>query len=196
MMQYSFIHIKQWIAIVMFIGFTLFASSCEKGTYSKIRDEEVAKGVRNDSLFLGLDLGMTSKEFYSICWDLNKKGILGDGPGNMTAQYTIKDYDHLITMNFYPDFKEGKIYTMPVDFAYKGWSPWNRHLFSDSLEIKVIDMLENWYGKELIEMEHPKFGKTYFAIEGNRQIIVYRKSDKDVRVIYKDLFMEEEDQEE
>ena len=192
MMKYKSMSIRRFLLLVVFCSSILWISSCQKGKYTEIRDQEVASGIRNDSLFLGLELGMTSKEFYAVCWELNKNGILGDGPGNMTAQYTITDYNSEITMNFYPKFKEDKIFTMPVDFAYKAWSPWNKELSSEALEPIVIELLEDWYEKELIEMEHPEFGKTYFVIDGNRQIIVYRKSAKDIRVEYKDLFMEEE----
>jgi hypothetical protein len=130
---------------------------------------------------------MSSKEFYSVCWKLNKDGILGDGPGNMTAQYSIKDFKHEVTMNFYPTFQEDRINTMPVDFAYKGWAPWNRELFSDSLQVNVIFLLEKWYGKKFRKIDNPEKGTLYYAIDANRVIFVYPSGDKTVKVIFKDL---------
>ena len=53
-----------------FIIFSLYAC---KHSYYDIEKRELNSGVRNDSIFFDLHFGMTSKEFYDRCWELNKQ---------------------------------------------------------------------------------------------------------------------------
>jgi len=54
---------------------TLLALSACKSDYEKMVARESAKEGRQDSIFLGITSGMTAKEFYGHCWQLNKEGI-------------------------------------------------------------------------------------------------------------------------
>ncbi len=58
-----------------------------KAKYERKLKHELAKGVRYDSLFLGLYLGMPEKDFYIHCWELNKKGLIRQGSNNTTVEY-------------------------------------------------------------------------------------------------------------
>ncbi|NND33064.1 MAG: hypothetical protein HKN76_10775, partial [Saprospiraceae bacterium] len=57
----------------------LLIQSCQQNEYYRMEARELASGDRNDTLFFGLHLGMSSKEFYTHCWDLNQQGIVRQG---------------------------------------------------------------------------------------------------------------------
>ncbi len=155
-------------------------------------DRELAKGIRVDSLFMGIRLGMTQKEFFAYCWEMNKQGIFTDGPGNMSVEYEIKELKYLAFMHFYPDFYENKIYKMPVKFSYKGWAPWNKQLFADSLQLDVLRLYKKWYGDGFIKITNPDKGDLYVKVDGNRRIIISRYDDLHVMVMYADLLLDQE----
>ncbi len=170
-----------------------FAIACNrKSEYERIVETELAKGVTNDSLFLGIELGMTSKEFFAHCWELNKQGLIQQGTQNTTVLYQIDDLEHEATMEFYPDFYEDKIYEMPAVFAYKAWAPWNKHLSADSLQQDVLHLFEQQYGKGFIKVEHSKKGAAYVKVDGNRRITIFRQDDVHVKALFTDLLVDQE----
>ena len=71
-----------------FIVFFLYAC---KHSYYDIEKRELNSGVRNDSIFFDLHFGMTSKEFYDRCWELNKQEVVKEGPSNSSVKYLIKE---------------------------------------------------------------------------------------------------------
>jgi hypothetical protein len=160
--------------------------------YSKIAKEELAKGKHYDSLFLGIKFGMTSKEFYGYCWELNKKGIISDGANNTMVLYkmdTALRYPAL--MNFYPDFYADKVFHMRVTFQYTAWAPWNKPLFSDSLLPDVVRLLTKWYGgNAFLPLTDKAKGTIYVKVDGNRRITVGRYDDMIVKADYTDLLVE------
>ena len=85
---------------------TLLLISCSVGSYSSLEESELNSGIRYDSLFLGVKFGMTSSDFYSHCWDLNKKKLVSQGPSNNTVRYMIptESIGQNIEMLFYPVF--------------------------------------------------------------------------------------------
>jgi hypothetical protein len=181
----------KWIIIAV-----LFLSGCTSDTarYKRLVKKELGRGIREDSLFLGLKLGMTSKEFYAHCWELNKKGLVTDGNNNTAVLYKLgKELSHPASMNFYPDFYNGKIYRMRVDFMYDAWAPWNKNLFSDSLLNDVVGLYKKWYGNNnFIEMKDSVKGTIFIKVDGNRRIIIGRYDDLHVKVNYTDLLVDKE----
>src|SRR5689334_17441295 len=112
-MRYS-----NWMLFVICL-ISVFACNSDDRKYDQLVKDELSRGVRKDSLFEGIKLGMTSKEFYAHCWEMNKKGLFFAGPGNMTVLYKLdKELKYPASMNFYPDFWQGKIYKMRVLFGY------------------------------------------------------------------------------
>jgi hypothetical protein len=159
--------------------------------YRRLVSKEMATGKRVDSLFFGIHFGMTSKEFYAHCWELNKKGLLTDGLNNMAVLYKLNrnELRHNGSMNFYPQFYENRIVKMPVTFQYDGWAPWNKNLFADSLKEDVLHLYKKWYpgGNPFIKMEDEKRGTIYIKVDGNRRITIGRYNDLQVKVDYTDL---------
>ena len=72
------------LIIILFIS-TIFYS-CETSPYLILEKKELSSGVRYDSLFLGVKFGMSSEEFYSHCWELNKKELIKQGPSNSSVK--------------------------------------------------------------------------------------------------------------
>lgn len=177
--------------VVGFVLLILVIIACDNRTeYEKLVEREMSKGVREDSLFLGIHLGMTRKDFFVHCWKLNKQYMLDNGPGNLSAQYTIKDELRLPTfMRFYPNFIDNQVYEMPVEFTYTSWSPWAKETSGDSLLPDVLRMYEKWYGKDFIKMEQEGKKDSWVMIDANRRLIVYRKDTSTVFAKYDDLLL-------
>lgn len=174
------------VLILVFIG-------CTPGDrYEKLVAAELARGIRVDTLFLDLRLGMTDKQFYTHCWELNKKGLIRQGTSNTSVLYKMKELNEPAEMNFYPNFFEGKIYEMPVKYNYEGWAPWNQHLSSDSLQLEILNRYKEWYGDNFIEVRHPKRGMAYIKVDGNRRITIFKEDERHVWAIFTDLLVEKE----
>lgn len=162
--------------------------------YDQLEKKELDKGIRVDSLFLGISFGMTSKSFFGHCWELNKKGILFDGSNNTMALYKIDSaLKFPATMTFYPDFFENKISHMRVNFQYNGWAPWNKAQMADSLITDVLGLYKKWYpdGNKFIAITDKDKRIIYVKVDGNRRIILGKFDDRVVKVDYSDLLMEE-----
>jgi hypothetical protein len=172
--------------LLVIIG--LLAACEQRSGYEKLLEKELASGERYDSLFLGLHFGMSSKDFYATCWELNQQGLVRQGGQNATIVYHLKEQlPHSATMDFYPSFYEDKIVEMPVVFHYDAWSPWNRNQWSDSLQVDVLHLMEKWHGKGFIRTDHPELGTAYVKIDGNRRITVTTLNDQLVKVLYTDM---------
>lgn len=171
----------------MIAGFLI--QGCSPGkTYDRMLKRELASGVRYDSLFMGIYLGMTDKEFYTHCWDLNRDGLVKQGTKNTTVEYGMKEeLRHPATMDFYPEFAQGKIIEMPVRFIYNGWSPWNKNLSSDSLQIDVLHWYEEVYGAGFMAVQHPERGTAFVKVNGNRRITIFKQDEMHVWAVFTDM---------
>ena len=152
-----------------------------KFDYTATMQNELAKEERNDHLFLKIDFGMMSSDFFDYCLQLNKQQKIGEGPGNRSVQYSLEEFDHEVYMLFYPKFADDKIVEMPVLFAYKKWSPWNKDLFSNKLIVRIKDVLENWYGDKFYLLKDKNGKPGYVQIKGNRLVTITIKDDQYVK---------------
>ena len=180
----------KWMKWMVLAGIAaLIVGGCTPGkTYERRLKRELASGIRYDSLLMGITFGMTQKEFYEHCWDMNKDSIIKQGSANMSVQYDInEELEHPATMNFYPRFDSGKIVEMPVRFIYNGWAPWTKELSPDKLAKDVKSWYEDIYGKGFISVTHPFNGTAYTKIDGNRRITIYVENDLYVWAIFTDL---------
>lgn len=168
----------------------IFISCSPKAEYDRKLKQELSSGIRQDSIFMGIYLGMPEKKFYLHCWNLNKRGVIRQGETNTTIEYEIKNelkYPGL--MDFYPNFNEGKIYEMPVKIKYKGWAPWNKELSSDRLQEDVLNWYEKVYGKGFLKVRHPERGFAYVKLDGNRRITIFKADDLYVWVVFTDMLV-------
>ncbi len=162
--------------------------SC-KSEYEKMETRELGSGKEVNEIFLGLKLGMDKKTFYEICWDLNKKGILSNGPSELSVEYTAKmPSGNNAKMRFYPKWEDEKIYMMPVEFTYEGWAPWNEELAVEKLREDAVKLFEEWYGPGFIEVTNEDKSQIVFVkVDGNRRIRIFRKQLSSVRAEIVDL---------
>ncbi len=179
---------------IVFLTAIIFAgilSGCTpKAKYDRMVKRELASGIRNDSIFMGLYLGMPEKDFYTRCWILNGKGLIRQSPRNMSVEYEMKnEFKSKATMDFYPEFVKGKIYEIPVRFIYNGWAPWNKKLSSDSLQIEVVNWFKKLYGDNFIDVKHPVRGDAYVMVNGNRRISIFKENEMYVWAVYTDLLV-------
>jgi hypothetical protein len=181
---------KTNLLILILISGIAFSGCTPKAKYDRMLKRELASGVRNDSLFLGLYFGMPEKEFYMHCWRLNQKGLIKQGSSNVTVLYELKnELKYPASMDFYPRFNDGKIYEMPVRFFYQGWAPWNKELTADKLEPDVLKYCEKLYGKGFIEVVHPQRGKAFVKISGNRRITIFKEDESHVWAIFTNMLI-------
>jgi hypothetical protein len=150
---------------------------------------EISSGKVVNDLFLGLSLGMDRKDFFETCWALNKKGILNNGPTELSVEYSTQlPSGKPVKMRFYPKFEQEKIYLMPIEFTYEGWAPWNEELSAEKLREDVIKQFEEWYGPGFIEVTNEDRSQIVFVkIDGNRRIRVFKKHLSVVRAEISDL---------
>ena len=114
---------------LFYVGlFLLCTVACETSPYKRLKEKELARGIRIDSMPFGLKLGGTKKDFYATCWELNKTGEIMAGPGNEFARHYMEPKEEngkRIDMLFYGIFNEADTMTgFRMRFSYTGWSPW------------------------------------------------------------------------
>ena len=182
---------KAFIPSLLFVCMSSLFSCNRPSEYHKMINRELAKGVRNDTLFFDISLGMTSEDFYSHCWKLNKEGLIRQGASNTTVYYQVKDFKYPAGMDFYPAFYKDRIYEMPAVFSYDGWGPWNKSQHADSLKIEVWNLMEEWFGIGFIEIENPNYngGNAFVKVDGNRRISIYNVDESKVYVDFVDLLV-------
>ena len=166
----------------------LVLSACESD-YTKLVKSELASGVKNDSIFYNLRFGITKKEFFKICWDLNRRHLVTQGPSNKNVQVMLNPKDSSealkkIKMLFYGKFNSDHIMTgMDVTFSYDAWAPWNEDLQADKLLPVVRDTLLKWYpGNPFMKVKN-----VWVKVDGGRQIELKKESKRDVSVLIEDL---------
>jgi len=173
---------------ILLISISLIIGCSQKSKYDRKLKQELASGVRNDSLFMGFYFGMAQKEFYTRCWKLNQQGLIKQGLRNTTVEYKTKDeLKYPATMDFYPEFAQMKIFEMPVRFVYDGWAPWNTKLGADSLQVQVLKWYEKQYGDDFMEVKHATRGIAYVQLKGNRRISIFKENDTYVWAIFTNM---------
>jgi len=178
-----------WLIPALVAGL-LLTGCTPKARYERMLKQETESGIRHDSLFMGLYLGMPEKEFYTRCWNLNRQGLVRQGASNNSVLYEMKnELKYPATMDFYPRFVEGKIAEMPVQFKYAGWAPWNKKLSAEKLETDVYDWYKTKYGSGFLKVRHPKRGMAYVQIKGNRRITIFIGDESTVWAVMTDLTM-------
>ena len=174
----------KWIVMLLVIW-----GCTGKSPYKNMLDRELASGVRNDSLFLDIGFGMGKKDFYAHCWDMNKQGLVKQGPNNLSVEYRMDSSTSLpVFMRFYPQFEENKIIRMPVEFSYVTFTPTDPSTSAETLLEEVKQLMEQWYGEGFLYMEDEEgMRKLWIKVDGNRQIRIFKKDVATVAVDITDM---------
>ncbi|MEQ8474163.1 MAG: hypothetical protein RIC35_23410 [Marinoscillum sp.] len=169
-------------------------SSCNKSKVTRAIENELASGVKYDSLFLNFKFGDTREQFFANGWEQNKKNLIAQGPENRNIQYILTPEDSTksrILMLFYPDFDTDlKVKKMDLQFGYMSWAPWNPQFFSDSLMFAIQDTLMSWYGGNeflLIPKKEKRTKDVWVKVDGNRLISLAIKNDQRIEGYIKDM---------
>ncbi len=184
-----------FLIVIIVLGFV----SCEteeapKTLYEKIEREELKKGTRADSIFLGINFGMKKEDFFIHCADLNKDSIISEGVGINVLYDIPNDLKFPSRMLFYPDFREGEIFRMRTKWIYTNWSPWNKETHGQSLKKDIASLMKEWYGgNDFIRVPHPIDTAAIVKIDGNRRILIETNlTGTEVKATYTDLLVEKE----
>ncbi len=160
-------------------GLMIMVTGCSQSKYDQLVKAEMAKGIVNDSLMLGMKLGQTQKEFFDKCWKLNRDKIVTNGADGFVAyELPAKNGEVMgndVTMLFYGIFNEEKVMTgMNFQFYYGAWSLWNKSLQSDQLINVVKERFMEWYpGNDFISVSlKNKEGELFVKVDGIRRITI------------------------
>jgi len=165
-------------SIFMGLGLLLIFACQPKSDYEILRETELAKGVTYDSLFAGLSLDMTKKEFFDHCWEMNRQGVFMNGTGSQVLYDASPHFSRPTNLTFYPKYIEGEMLEMPLELIYQDWAIWNEETTVELLIDEIKEVLLEWYGgNDFIEIVNEDETVTIWVkIDGNRQIRVGRKS--------------------
>ena len=184
---------KKNIQLFLFLAMGITFIACES-EYSKTVKNELQTGVVHEDLILGLKLGQTQKDFYDHCWQLNKQKLVSQGSGNKFAKHfmlldSTAQNPEKVEMLFYGIFDEAKVmHGMHMKFSYVAWAPWNKQYQSGILIKKLQEKyLRDYGGNPFIEIIVNKDVKAYTKIDGNREILIYPNTAKEVTVKMEDL---------
>lgn len=178
---------------LILLGLCLFNICCES-EYSRTVKTEMESGVVTTDLFLGLEFGDTRQDFYAKCWKLNSEEKISQGPGNNFARYVFKldEEDELskVEMLFYGIFDtQGIMRGMDLRFSFLTYAPWNETLHSDELlEALKQKYMKDYPGNSFIKINlDAGYGDAFVKVDGNRQILLYPVSQKDLVAKIEDL---------
>lgn len=179
----------KWILLATGICLLTIIRCSQENKLDRTIRKELASGVRNDSLFLGLKFGIELQEFYDHCRELNSQGLVREGPKNMSVEFLFKDsLDNPIAFNFYADRNGngGPIHLYHTTFYYYAWVL-NRHLYSDRLLNMLTPILMDWYGGNEPFTQIKDGKKHIYKIDGNRMIDMFIYDDGTVVATFTDL---------
>jgi hypothetical protein len=144
----------------------LLTSSCKQNA--------VTEGA--DDIVFGVHFGMEKEAFFKHCWELNQEKKTGHGTIDNNVMYEDStNFEHLVVVNFYPDFVENKIAKMPMSFYYKGWAPWNKtELTQDQLLGEIVKWFEMKYGGSFKEKQVTQSQKAFYKVLGPITVRVYK----------------------
>jgi hypothetical protein len=171
----------------------IILNGCVQSDYTKLVKSELAKGIRKDSILLGINLGDSRNEFYGKCTDLNADQLITQGPsGSVLYNFTdslVHTESTPIRMLFNPAFDEyEKLFEMHLELSYQGWSSWNPKFQSDSLKVKMMQLLMVWYkGNKFVTANVNDSTEVPVKLDGNRRLLVYVKDRQSILIKVQDI---------
>lgn len=188
------IFVKQTLMLLL----VSLSFACCESEYSRVVKKELASNVVYEDLIFGLKMGQSQKDFYDRCWQLNRQKLVSQGPGNRFAKHVMvldstSQNTEKVEMLFYGMFDENKImHGMHMIMSYIKWAPWNENFHSKALMENLQEKyIKEYPGNPFIKIDIDGDVKAFAKVDGNRQILMYPTSDKDVTVKIKDLRQED-----
>lgn len=189
MMNWKFISSR----ISLFSLILICLTGCFRSDYTEMVLSELDKGVRQDSILLGIRFGHTRNDFYGKCFDLNKQKLVSQGPSNSAVQYRfidslVHEEPTELRLLFYPSFDKNDIISdIDYEFSYMAWAPWNKKFQADSLKPKVMELMKVWYKGNDFVIAHAGDQDIPVKVDGNRRLMVFIKDKQTVLVRVQDI---------
>lgn len=153
---------------------------------------EMAKGVRYDSILLGIHFGDSNHDYFGRCLDLNRAGLIEQGEG-VSVRYIVSDSLEPMLLapleiDFYPTFDgQNKISELRLKCKYTRWTIWNRPLHADSLAVRMQSLLKKWYGGNDFVIAKMDSLEIPVKVDGNRRIMITLLDATQIEVQVQDL---------
>jgi hypothetical protein len=182
----------RWIFFKLLISICLIPlTGCWQSEYTKTLKSELGRGVRYDSVFLGINLGESRQLYQEKCSQLNKDKVLGMGArGGVAHRFLLDSSDstQLVEVLVLPNFdKEDNISHVALEYSYVAWAPWNKQLQGDSLHPRLMKyLLRQFGGNKFIQVDADD-NSFWVKIDGNRRIVVAKPDANQVTVKVYDM---------
>lgn len=176
-----------------FIG--LLIMNCKKElSYAAIAKQELSKSERADYLFDGIYLGMTFKDFYEHCRQMNQKGVFVPNANQSGVQALLNaPFNAPVIFEFFPiaQTTNGPIVKVNASLKYRDFSFYGEQYAIKNLVKEAMDYyVQELGGREFIAIpQKNKLIKNYFVkLDSNRRITLIPSVDgSSLRVIFEDL---------
>lgn len=193
MMKSSFISGIKGIALFFVISGSV---ACNQSEYNKVVKRELATGKEYNEMMFDMNIGLSKKEFYGKCWQLNKEKLVSQGPSNQYVRHMLDSLSPIyqpsskMEMLFFGLFDDKDLMRgMRFRFSYTAWAPWNKELQPEQLQEEVKVMMKTLYpGNDFFNLDK-KINDQPIAvkIDGNRLITVYVFDNRFVQAYIEDL---------
>ena len=179
------------MTLIVFIGCNQAEKKAKEReiAFEKKIDTELKSGIRNDTIFLGYNFGMTQKEFSRKTSDLRKEKKLYVNERNTLAYKMTIDDNALgqdLEATYSPEYYNNKLFKLGVSVKSTKYNT------PELTQLQLVRLFNDKYGfydhseKSILETTN-----NYYWIDGNRQIEVICGYD-DARIFYTDLLAEKE----
>jgi len=176
------------IIVILFI-------SCQS-EYDKVVKQQIALGKNYTNLIFELKTGQTQKKFFIDCWELNKKKLINQGPGNKFVRHVLDSVspiykpDDNMELLFFGIFDDNKILSgLKMRISFLGWDPTIKELQKEYLLIEGMKMMEYIYpGNSFFKLNKEINGSPIMTkVDGNRRITAYVFDNRFVQLTIEDL---------
>ena len=181
--------------VTFFFGIMLTVA-CSQSQYDKVVKRELATGKEYNEMMFDMKIGLSKKEFYGKCWQLNKEKLVAQGPSNQYVRHVLDSVSPIynpssrIEMLFFGLFDDEDLMRgMRFRFSYTAWAPWNKELQPEKLQEEIKEMMKTLYpGNDFFNLD-TKINDQPIAvkIDGNRLITVYVFDNRFVQAYIEDL---------
>ena len=178
---------------VLLLGLILL-SAC-RSEYEQMVIRESKTGVYHDSLLFDYTFGISRDLFFKMTHDLNKQKLVTQGAGTQKVLYVFQPGEfpsdpEEIWMHFDGIFNDDKdLVGMELLFSYPKWFLGTEKYGSEQLIPSLKQYFQGRFpGNDFVPID---IGLEEIVplvkIDGNRQIVIFPKDDKDVIVKIEDL---------
>jgi len=184
-----------YLKLLIFFYMILFYASCNSD-YDRLVKQEIASGKVYKELIFDLKMGQTQKQFFTDCWELNKKKLINQGPNNKFVRHVLDSVSPIynpknnMELLFYGIFNDNKILTgLKMRISFLGWDPSVKDLQKEFLLEEGMKMMEQIFpGNKFFKLNKEVNNSPIMAkIDGNRLISAYVYDNRFVELKIEDL---------